>query len=125
MYHQQYNKSIDKQVRQLKLMSAICLGTGLLIVSTLSSYYWDLYHRARDYDLVFETADEVLAALAEADGTEYTYGVHPTYDSCNKFDESVDEQFDTHWRLAFQFNAIVYTMFTGLTVCSFAGLIYS
>ena len=46
MYYQQYDKNLDKEVRQMKLISAVCLGLGLLIVSTLASYYWDLFHRA-------------------------------------------------------------------------------
>ena len=50
MYFQQYNKGIDKQVRKLKLIAAISLGMGLLIVTTMSSYYWDLYNRASAYD---------------------------------------------------------------------------
>lgn len=122
MYYQQYNKNIDKQVRQLKLYSAICLGSGLLLVSTLASYYWDLYHRANDFDAAFIAKDEAAAAAAKSAGEEYTLGANlVNYDMCNKLDGTLD----SHWKLVFQFNAIVYTMFSGMIVCSFAGLIYS
>jgi len=125
MYYQQYNKNIDKQVRQLKLFSAACLGAALLIVTTLGSYYWDLYHRADEYDAAFIKADEASAAAAELAGTDYTLGVGvKNYDMCHQFEGSKLD-FDSHWKLAFQFNAIIYAMFSGLIVCSFAGLIYS
>ena len=83
MYYQQYNKGIDKEVRKMKLLSAVCLGLGLLIVSTFASYYWDLFHRAQDYDLIFELADELAAAVAEENGEEYTSPMPiETYDMC-------------------------------------------
>ena len=34
-------------------------------------------------------------------------------------------EIDTHWKIIFELNAIIYTIFSGLIVCSFAGLIYS
>ena len=59
-------------MRRLKLVSAVCLGAGLLIVSTFASYYWDLYHRARDYDLARELTFDENVAAAEANDEEYT-----------------------------------------------------
>ena len=130
MYYQQYNKGLDREVRQMKLISAVCLGLGLLIVSTLASYYWDLFHRAQDYDLVYELADEVAAAAAEDAGEEYTSPDLQSYDRCGfppgeKFDPTgIKLEIETNWKLMFEINAIIYTIFTGLIVCSFAGLIY-
>ena len=43
-------KLIDKEVRNLKLTAAICLGFGLIIVSTMSSFYWNLYEQSYEYD---------------------------------------------------------------------------
>ena len=130
MYYQQYDKNLDKEVRQMKLISAVCLGLGLLIVSTLASYYWDLFHRAQDYDLVYELADEVAAAAAEEAGLEYDHPNLVSYDRCGfppgeLFDPSgIKLEIETNWKLMFELNAIIYTIFTGLIVCSFAGLIY-
>ena len=34
-------------------------------------------------------------------------------------------QLNTHWTLAFRFNAIMYTVLTGMVICSCTGLVYS
>lgn len=52
------------------------------------------------------------------------------YDDCAQVNgkivfEGETLEANTHWRLVFQYNALVYTIFSGLIVCSFAGLIYS
>ena len=68
-------------------------------------------------------------------------GVHVTnYDNCSDRalaafeNEAVDfksylpvkeYEFDTHWTFVYRFNMIVYTMLSGMILCSFAGLIYS
>ena len=41
----------DKEIRRTKLLSSICLGFGLLIASTMSTYWWDLEQRAVAFDL--------------------------------------------------------------------------
>lgn len=42
----QQKSNNQRSVRTIKLCSALCLGLGLIIVSTFSSYYWELYQRA-------------------------------------------------------------------------------
>ena len=113
-------------MRQLKLISVILLGMALIIVSVFASYYWDLFHRAADYDDINELVHllEVEAGTATADSS------YLVYDDCAQASgqivvegETLDS--NTNWRFVFQYNAIVYTIFSGLIVCSFAGLIYS
>lgn len=114
-------------MRQLKLISVILLGTALIIVSVFASYYWDLFHRARDYDAINE-----LSHLAEVElGTAKETDPFEVYDNCGQgvggtlTFEGLTISADTRWSLVFQYNAIIYTIFSGLIVCSFAGLIYS
>lgn len=92
---------------------------GLLVVTTLSSYYWDLYQHTEAYDL----HKPLVASTTGLHEISYDncMGVEP--DTLAKLDLVVEN--DTHWTIVFYFNAIVYTMLSGMIVCSFAGLVYS
>ena len=107
---QYHIKQQAKTERQVKLCAATCLGLGLIIASTFSSFYWDLSQRATLYT---ETQSEAASKLM--------------YDNCGQaapVDEDV-EQMNTHWALVFKFNAIVYTTLTAMIMCSCTGLIYT
>ena len=126
-------KENQRSVRTTKLCSATCLGFGLILVSTLASFYWDLYQRSVLYDQGNLKADNlstndsislqlkppsVLAAAADG---------KLVYDNCGD-PVPVDEttvQMNTSWTFAFRFNAIFYTLATGMVICSCLGLIFT
>ena len=104
---QYHFKQQAKTERQVKLCAATCLGLGLIIASTFSSFYWDLSQRATLYT---ETQSEVDKLM---------------YDNCGSEKPLSGEQVNTHWALVFKFNAIVYTTLTAMIMCSCTGLIYN
>ena len=65
-------------MRQLKLISVILLGMALIIVSVFASYYWDLFHRAADYDDI----NELVHALEVEAGTATADSSYLVYDDC-------------------------------------------
>jgi len=131
------------------LCSALCLGLGLIIVSTFASFYWELYERTVLYDegsnlaLVVDPVDPVVdpvdpvvdpvdpvvnpavnVLLASENG-------HPSglfFDNCGEVAPSAGSDLihlDSHWAFVFRFNAVFYTVVTGMVVCSCTGLIYT
>ncbi len=103
-------KRAAKTDRQVKLCAALCLGLGLIIASTFSSYFWDLSQRATLYT-----------------ENQTTLKTDLVYDNCLDpvpTDASLT-QLNTHWALVYKMNAIVYTMLTGMIMCSCTGLIYN
>ena len=114
------------------------MGLGLGIVSTFSSFYWDLSQRATLYT---ETQRD-LAVAADPDLTKEQLEKSKhwrirdvdvdfiQYDFCGEplvtdADPDGTVQFDTNWSLVYRFNAIVYTILTGMVMCSCTGLIYT
>ena len=59
MYYQYYNKQVDKRVRQMKLVAAIFLGLGLIIVSTFAAFYSQLHTQAYDFNIEMAEAFEL------------------------------------------------------------------
>ena len=117
------------------MCSALCLGLGLIIVSTFASFYWELYERTVLYDegsnlaLVVDPVDPVVdpvvnVLLASENG-------HPSglfFDNCGEVAPSAGSDLihlDSHWAFVFRFNAVFYTVVTGMVVCSCTGLIYT
>jgi len=115
-------------VRTIKLCSALCLGLGLIIVSTFSSFYWELYQRS----VLFDTKDLTVAQdggiVKQSAFVLLTNDKEgPFYDNCGDPVpvDATTEQADTKWSFVFRFNAIFYTVVTGMVMCSCTGLIYT
>ena len=105
-----------RSVRNIKLCSAACLGMGLIVVSTFSSLYWELYQRTLEYDLQDPADFSAQPELLPLD-----------YNHCNvgKPADANDVWLDSNWSFVFYFNAVFYTVTTGMVICSCMGLIYT
>ena len=126
----QQKSNNQRSVRTIKLCSALCLGLGLIIVSTFSSYYWELYQRAH----LLNEQDTGSSPSSNQQGPPQSSGFilvpaadAPQYDNCGVA-KPVDPDavwFNTNWSFVFRFNAIFYTVVTGMVICSCTGLIYT